>query len=140
MPGTILLIEDNEMTMELVTDLLEAAGFRLLVASDAERGVSFAIARRPDLILMDLALPGLDGLQATRRLKQDPATARIPVIALTAQVMAEDRRRARDAGCAGFIEKPIDTRSFARTVGEFLRAADGGRRGRAAGPPPGGGR
>ena len=131
---TILVVEDSAMTMELVADLLEAAGFQVLKAETAERGISSAIDHQPDLILMDLAFPGLDGLDATRRLKLDPRTVRIPVVALTAQVMGGDEARARAAGCSGFIGKPIDTRSFAKTVAEFLHEAGG-----PAATPPGDG-
>jgi CheY-like chemotaxis protein len=119
-PATVLVVEDSALTLELVADLLEAAGYRVLRAESAERGIAAALEHRAALVLMDVALPGLDGLAATERLKRDPRTASIPVVALSAQVMREDRERARAAGCTGFIPKPIDTRSFARTVAAFL--------------------
>ena len=122
---TILVVEDSAMTVELVAGLLVVAGYQVLKAETAERGISSAIDHQPDLILMDLALPGLDGLEATRRLKQDPRTVRIPVVALTAQVMQGDEARARAAGCSGFIAKPIDTRTFAKTVAEFIHGTGG---------------
>jgi two-component system cell cycle response regulator DivK len=117
---TILVIEDNDMSMELVVDLLELAGYRVLKEGTAEAGIRAATARQPDLILMDLALPRVDGTEATRRLAQDPRTARIPVVALTAQVTDQDIKRALTAGCCGIITKPIDTRSFAMTVAGFF--------------------
>lgn len=116
----VLLIEDNPMNMELATDLLEAAGFRLLKAQTADAGIAIAVKHRPDLILMDIALPGMDGLEATRRLKEDERTVGIPVVALTASVMLGDDNRALSAGCSGYIAKPIDTRRFASTVAAFL--------------------
>jgi two-component system cell cycle response regulator DivK len=121
---TILIVEDSVMSQELVADLLEVAGYRVLKALTAEAGISVAVDQQPDLILMDIALPGLDGIEATRRLARDPRTARIPVVALTAQVLGSERERALAAGCRGVIIKPIDTRAFSRTVAGFL-AGDG---------------
>ena len=125
----VLLIEDNLMNMELAADLLEAAGFQVLKAERAEDGIAMAVAQQPDIILMDIALPGMDGLEATRRIKQDARTARIPIVALTASAMRGDDDRARSAGCCGYIAKPIDTRQFARTVAAFMEkertSADG---------------
>jgi CheY-like chemotaxis protein len=89
-----LLIEDNPMNMELATDLLETAGFQVLKAERAEDGIAMAVAQQPDIILMDIALPGMDGLEATRRIKQDDRTARIPIVALTASAMRGDDDRA----------------------------------------------
>jgi two-component system cell cycle response regulator DivK len=116
----VLLIEDNLMNMELATDLLEAAGFQVLKAERAEAGIAMAVAEQPDIILMDIALPGMDGLEATRRIKQDARTAWIPIVALTASAMRGDNDRARSAGCCGYIAKPIDTRRFAKTVVAFM--------------------
>ncbi|HEV8662480.1 MAG TPA: response regulator [Candidatus Methylomirabilis sp.] len=120
---TILIIEDNRRNMLLVRELLAMHGFRALEASDAEEGIARAKAERPDLILMDLQLPGMDGLTATRLLRQDPATAAIPVIALTAHAMKGDRERALEAGCTGYIPKPIDTRRFLAQIRTFLPGA-----------------
>ena len=117
---SVLLIEDNVMNMELATDLLEAAGFQVLKAERAEDGITLAVAEQPDIILMDIALPGMDGLEATIRLKQNARTVRIPVVALTASAMRGDDSKARLAGCCGYIAKPIDTRRFAKTVAEFM--------------------
>jgi CheY-like chemotaxis protein len=119
---TVLVVEDNPANMELAVDLLEVGGFRTLQAATAEEGIRLARAERPSLILMDIGLPGMDGLQATRLLKQDPQTAGIPVIALTAQAMDGDREKTLAAGCLGYITKPIDTRTFAQTITLFLSA------------------
>jgi len=116
----VLLIEDNLMNMELASDLLEAGGFHVLKTERAEEGISTARVHQPDIILMDLALPGMDGLEATRRLKLDPETSWIPVVALTASVMRGDDNRARSVGCCGYIAKPIDTRQFIATVTSFM--------------------
>lgn len=120
---TVLIIEDNPRNMLLVRDLLEMDGFRTLEASDAEEGIARATAERPDLILMDLQLPGMDGLTATRLLRQNPVTAAIPVIALTAHAMMGDRERVLEAGCNGYIPKPIDTRRFRGQIRAFLPGA-----------------
>ena len=103
----ILVVEDHPQNLELVTDLLESAGYRVLTATTAEEGLVLTSAHAPDLVLMDIRLPGLDGLTATRMLKEDPATRTIPVIALTAYAMPEDRERIRDAGCEGYLTKPL---------------------------------
>lgn len=117
----VLMVEDNPANMELAADLLEVAGYRVVSATTAEIALDLAARERFDLILMDVSLPGMDGLEATRRLKQDPRTVAIPVVALTAQTMPGDRESALAAGCAGYIAKPIDTRRFARNVGEYIR-------------------
>ena len=119
----ILIIEDNPLNMELASDLLEAAGFIVVGAMSAEEGIQWARSERPCLILMDIALPGMDGLSATALLKADPRTSDIPVVALTAQAMKGDADRALAAGCAGYLTKPIDTRAFARTVAGYLASA-----------------
>ncbi|MCD4811177.1 response regulator [bacterium] len=116
----ILIVEDNSMNLELATDLLEAAGYFVIQAGSAEEGIKLARADSPDVILMDIGLPGMDGLEATRVLKQDLATKNIPVIALTAHAMQGDEEKALAAGCAGYIAKPINTRAFSRTVSQFI--------------------
>ena len=103
----ILIIEDNAANMKLVDLLLQRAGHSVLCAVNAEAGLTLARARQPDLILMDIQLPGMDGLAATALLKQDPSTAAIPVIALTASAMKEDREKTRLAGCDAYIAKPF---------------------------------
>ena len=103
----ILIVEDNAANMKLASLLLLNAGHTALCAVDAETGLTLARAERPDLILMDIQLPGMDGLAATALLKQDPATAAIPIIALTAMAMKEDREKTRAAGCDAYIAKPL---------------------------------
>jgi two-component system cell cycle response regulator DivK len=105
--ATILIIEDNPANMKLAKLLLGHAGHTALCAEDAETGLTLARAERPDLILMDIQLPGMDGLAATALLKKDPATADIPVIALTAMAMKADQERSQVAGCDGYIAKPL---------------------------------
>ena len=119
----ILVVEDNLLNLELVTDLLEAAGFIVCRAPTAEEGLRAARELSPDLILMDLSLPGLDGLAATKALRADPATRHLTIIALTAHAMKGDEALALSAGCDGYLTKPIDTRTFAATVAAFIAAA-----------------
>ena len=121
---TILVIEDNELNMILFRDLLQLEGYLVLEAYDAEKGVQIAREKRPSIILMDIQLPGMDGLKATRLIKEDPTLKKIPVVALTAYAMEKDRQEALAAGCIGFIAKPIDTRSFAAAGSDFLPALD----------------
>ena len=116
----ILIVEDNPVNMELAADLLEAAGYVVLKATNAEAAIQLAGSNLPDLILMDISLPGMDGLTATQALKNDPATQRLPIIALTAHAMKGDEEKALAAGCAGYLTKPIDTRSFSKKVASFL--------------------
>jgi CheY-like chemotaxis protein len=118
----ILVVEDNSVNLELVTDLLEANGFSVLPAATAEEGLRLARELGPDLILMDLSLPGIDGLAATRALKTDPVTCQVPVIALTAHAMRGDEAAALKAGCDGYLSKPIDTRTFPARVAGFINA------------------
>lgn len=115
----VLVVEDNPANMKLATVLLEGAGYRVLQAADADAGVALARSERPALILMDIQLPGTDGLQATRLLKADPATGAIPVVALTAFAMAGDEARMRDAGCDGYLAKPIQYRELLSEVARW---------------------
>ena len=103
----ILIIEDNPSNLKLVMILLRRVGHEVISAVDAESGMALALSERPDLILMDIQLPGMDGLTATRQLKQNPATAAIPIIALTALAMKEDEPKALAAGCDAYIAKPL---------------------------------
>jgi two-component system cell cycle response regulator DivK len=105
--ATILIIEDNAANMKLACLLLRNAGYAVRCAVDAETGITLARAERPDLIMMDVQLPGMDGLAATALLKSDPVTAAIPVIALTAMAMKEDREKSLQAGCDAYIAKPL---------------------------------
>ena len=116
----ILIVEDNPLNMELTAGLLERAGYETLEAFDAESGVRLARERRPELILMDVALPGMDGIEAARVLKDDPDTGSIPIIALTANGINTDEKAAYDAGCEGYITKPISIRNFTREISAFL--------------------
>ena len=120
MEHTVLVVEDDHMNMKLMRSLLGLGGYRVLEAGEAETGLRMAAEQRPDLILMDVQLPGLDGLSATRRLKEDPELADIPVIALTGLAMEGDREKALAAGCRDYISKPINTRSFLDSLGTLL--------------------
>jgi len=116
----ILVIEDNADNMLLTALLLESAGHTVLCAIDAEAGLTLARTGGPDLILMDIQLPGIDGLAATAILKQDPSTSAVPVLALTALAMKGDEERIRAAGCDGYIAKPIGIQAFLATIAEHL--------------------
>ena len=117
----ILLVEDNPVNRRLAEFLLRANGFAVIEARTGEEALHKARGEQPDLIVMDLQLPGMDGFTATRQLKADAATRHIPVIAMTAYAMSGDRERALEAGCDGYITKPIDTREFPQTIGRHLR-------------------
>jgi two-component system cell cycle response regulator DivK len=117
----VLLVENNPANMTLATFLLQSAGYEVITATDAETGVSLARAKRPALILMDIQLPGMDGLEATAQLRADESTRAIPVIALTALAMKGDEERIRAAGCNGYIAKPLDYKSFLATVAGYCR-------------------
>jgi two-component system cell cycle response regulator DivK len=116
----VLVVEDNPANMKLATFLLASAGHDVLCAMDAEAGLTLARDGRPELILMDIQLPGMDGLEATALLKRDDATRAIPVIALTALAMKGDEARIRAAGCDGYIAKPMDYKQFLVTVAAQL--------------------
>jgi two-component system cell cycle response regulator DivK len=120
--ATVLLVEDNPTNMKLAMTLLESAGHHVLIATDAEAGLAMARAERPALILMDIQLPGMDGLEATKQLKSDDQTRSIPVIALTALAMKGDEERIRAAGCDGYIGKPMRYQEFLATVADQLAA------------------
>lgn len=115
----ILVIEDIPANLALVAAILESAGHEVLSAGDAATGIALARDERPDLVLMDIQLPGLDGLSATRRLHGDAETAAIPVVAVTAQSMKGDRERMLAAGCVGYLSKPIDYRELLALVDEI---------------------
>ena len=119
----ILVVEDNPTNMSLVTFLLQSAGHTVLAATDAEAGLLLARTETPDLILMDIQLPGMDGLEATTILKADEVTRAIPVIALTALAMKGDKERILAAGCDGYIAKPMRYQDFLAVVGERLSRA-----------------
>jgi CheY-like chemotaxis protein len=119
----ILVVDDNESGQLLVSSVLQLEGFRVDVAGSSEEVLERMNASKPDLILMDVQLPGQDGLALTRQLKADPATAAIPIIALTAHAMAGDQELALAAGCVGYITKPINTRTLGDQLREFLAPA-----------------
>jgi CheY-like chemotaxis protein len=116
MTATILIVEDNEMNRDMLSRRLARRGFEILLAVDGEQGIAVAREQRPDLVLMDMSLPVVDGWEATRRLKGDPALRHIPIIALTAHAMANDRDKSLDAGCDDYDTKPID---LARLLGKI---------------------
>ena len=114
----VLVVEDNEKNMKLFRDVLQATGFRTLEATTGEDAVELALANEPALVLMDVQLPGIDGLEALSRLRADERTASIPVLALTAQAMSGDRERFLEAGFDGYLSKPVDVAELIRVVGE----------------------
>jgi CheY-like chemotaxis protein len=116
----VLIVEDNLRNLKLVRDVLEHVGYRTLEATTAEDGLALAREHRPDLVLMDVQLPGMDGVQALGRLRADPATSGIPVVAVTAFAMKDDRARFVAAGFDGYVEKPISIREFPGQVADFL--------------------
>lgn len=120
---TILLVEDNEMNRDMLSRRLERKGFRVLLAVDGQGGMEMAGSHRPDLVLMDMSLPVLDGWEATRLLKAAPATRGIPVIALTAHAMSGDRERALEAGCDDYDTKPIELPRLLGKMEALLGAA-----------------
>jgi two-component system cell cycle response regulator DivK len=124
----ILVVEDNELNMKLLNDVLEAHGYEVLSTGRGAVAVEWAREQHPDLILMDLQLPDISGLDATRQLKADVATRDIPVIAVTAFAMAGDEKKALDHGCDAYVAKPIVLRDFLNLIAGFIGPADG--------PPP----
>jgi len=118
----ILLVEDNEMNRDMLSRRLERKGFDVVMAVDGQAGVEMASSASPDLILMDLSLPIIDGWEATRRIKADAATQKIPVIALTAHAMAGDEQKAIEAGCDDYDTKPVDLKRLLGKIENFLGA------------------
>ncbi len=118
----ILLVEDNEMNRDMLSRRLERKGFDVVMAVDGQAGVEMASTESPDLILMDLSLPVIDGWEATRRIKADAAIQQIPVIALTAHAMAGDEQKALEAGCDDYDTKPIDFKRLLGKIDNFLGA------------------
>jgi two-component system, cell cycle response regulator DivK len=114
----VLVVEDNDKNMKLFRDVLQASGYDVLAATTAEDGIELALAHRPSLTLMDVQLPGIDGVTALARLRADERTASMPVLALTAQAMRGDRERFLEAGFDGYLAKPIDVLELIRVVGE----------------------
>jgi two-component system cell cycle response regulator DivK len=123
MSKKILVIEDTEDNRQILRDLLGMAGYDMIEAHDGAEGVAKAAEHKPDLILMDIQMPVMDGYEATRLLKADPALQSVPVVALTAYAMPHERERALAAGCAGQIEKPINTKTFIEQLRGYLGSA-----------------
>lgn len=119
---TVLVVEDNEMNMQLVEYLLEEGGFDILKASSGEEALQLTHEQTPDLVLMDIHLPGMDGLTVVRQMKEDDRTRTIPILALTAHAMRGDRDRFLQAGCDGYISKPIDVKTFVPSIQKYIRA------------------
>jgi two-component system, cell cycle response regulator DivK len=120
MSKKILVIEDTEDNRQIMRDLLTAAGYALVEATDGAAGVAMARAEKPDLILMDIQLPVIDGYEATRRIKADPETAHIPIIAVTSYALAGDEEKTRAAGCSGYVAKPFSPRQLLGVVRGFI--------------------
>ena len=118
----ILVVEDNEWSRDILARRLSRRGYQVICAADGRRGIAMAHDQSPDLIVMDMSLPEIDGWDAVRRLKADPATRAIPIVALTAHAMASDRKRAMDAGCDDYHTKPVDFESLVRSMESFLEA------------------
>ena len=120
MSNVILIVEDDPKNMKLVRDLLQFAGYSTIEAYDGKEGIELAREKRPDLILMDLHLPVVGGIEAAQTLKKDPTTKDIPIVALTASAMAGDKEKVLEAGLDGYITKPINVRQFLEHVAEYL--------------------
>jgi two-component system cell cycle response regulator DivK len=118
----ILIVEDNDKNMKLVRDVLQVKGYQTLEAATAEDGIALAQAHSPDLVLMDIQLPGMNGIEALGVLRENPATAHIPVIAVTASVMQQDRKLITEAGFDAYIGKPINLKEFLQAVREMIEA------------------
>jgi len=116
----ILIVEDNERNLKLVRDVLQVKGFETIEAGTAELGIELATERKPDLILMDIQLPGMNGIEARKILRSKPETAEIPVVAVTASVMQQDRNLITQAGFNGYIGKPINIKEFLEVVNQIL--------------------
>ena len=119
----VLLVEDNEMNRDMLTRRLERKGFEVVIAVDGQAGIDMASSAGPDIILMDLSLPVIDGWEATRKIKADPATQPIPVIALTAHAMAGDEQKALAAGCDDYDTKPVDLKRLLGKIENLLGSA-----------------
>jgi two-component system, cell cycle response regulator DivK len=120
MTKRILVIEDTEDNRQIVRDLLESAGYELIEALDGLEGVAAAEREHPDLILMDIQLPGIDGYEATRRIRAVPSLAKVPIIAVTSYALSGDEAKTRAAGCDGYVAKPFSPRQLLAKIREFL--------------------
>jgi len=124
--STILIVEDNEKNMKLARDVLQSRGYVTLEAVTGEDGVRMAIEKKPDLVLMDIQLPGINGIEALRQVRADPDCARIPIVAFTASVMSTDRSQITAAGFDGFLGKPINLKEFLETIKQVLETGRSG--------------
>jgi len=120
MAKVILVVEDDPKDLKLIRDLLQLSGYKTIEATDGEQGVELAKSKKPDLILMDIMMPKMDGLEATRILKADTTTGNIPILALTSYAMKGDKERILEAGCEGYLAKPFDIQELLKTVTEYL--------------------
>ena len=120
MAKVILLVEDEPKNLTLLRDVLQVSGYKTIEATDGKQGVELAKSKKPDLILMDVQMPVMDGLEATRILKADATTSNIPVLALTSYAMKGDKERILEAGCDGYLAKPIDIKELLKIVAEYL--------------------
>lgn len=120
----ILIVEDDAKNMRLFRDILQFKGYSILEATDGRQGVDLAKEHKPDLILMDIQLPVMDGIEATRIIKSDESCKNIRVVALTASVMTGDREKIMEAGCDGYISKPIDIKEFLSTIEKYFQTAE----------------
>lgn len=120
----ILVVEDNENNLYLITFILEKAGYRVVAAKTGEEGVGLALKEQPDLILMDIQLPGVNGLETTRRIRGAESGERIPIIALTSYALVGDREQVIAAGCTGYIEKPINPETIMGEIEKYLAGKD----------------
>ena len=125
-PSKILVVEDNDLNMKLIRAVLQYGGYEILEARDGESALREAAGAQPDLILMDVQLPKMSGLDVTRQLRSDEATASVPVIAMTAYALRGDKEKIMEAGCDGYVSKPIDTRALPGVIAEYLDRADSG--------------
>jgi len=128
MPKKILIVEDNPQNMKLILMTLRRYGYNLLEATDGEEALKIAKGEKPDLIITDIQLPEIDGLEVTRRLRQMPSFSHIPIVALTAHAMKGDKEKIMEAGCNAYLPKPFNTRELPRVIAEMLQAAPKGQR------------
>jgi CheY-like chemotaxis protein len=116
----ILVVEDNEINMYLCSRIIKSSGYEVIEARTGEEGVALTIKERPDLIIMDIQLTGIDGLETTKRIRESKADSKVPIIALTSYAMAGDKEKALKAGCTGYIEKPINPETFIAEIKKYL--------------------
>jgi two-component system, cell cycle response regulator DivK len=125
LPKKLLIVDDNEDSRELIVKALRQSGYVIVQAADGEEALAKAFSEKPDLILMDRSLPKIDGLEVTRRLKRDEEFKRVPIVAVTAHAMRGDREKALEAGCDGYIAKPVNVRTLPGQIKSFLEGPSG---------------